>query len=116
MTFGDASSIVEVQLAPTGDDTRLTLLHSVPVAMAGSVAGALYVGPGWDGALAGLGLHVRGEAIGDPTEMANSPEVIEMNRQSIDYWTTTVDASGAATADQIAQARDVSLAQFVPGS
>ena len=55
VTFGDPSSLVEVRLVADGSDTVLTLEHTVPKAMAGGVAGALYVGPGWDGALLGSG-------------------------------------------------------------
>ena len=63
-----------LRLAAEGEDTVLELEPSVPVAMAGSAAGALFVGPGWDGALRGLGLFVRGEAVGDPVAAAGSPE------------------------------------------
>jgi hypothetical protein len=113
VTFGHETSIVALRLTVAGDeDTDLELEHTVPVEMAGSAAGSLFVGPGWDGALMGLGMYVRGEAIGDPTEAANSPEVIEFNRLSIDRWTTVTE--GKATPEEIEAARQVSLAQFVP--
>lgn len=117
-TFGDASSVVEVRLSPAGEDeTELELEHTVPLAMAGSTAGSLWVGPGWDGALMGLGLFVRGEAVGDPVAAANSPEVLEFNRHSVLAWVGATRASGGATAEQIAEAEQVSMAQFtqVPG-
>lgn len=38
--------------------------------MAQSGAGALYVGPGWDGALMGLDLYLRDQAVGDPVAAA----------------------------------------------
>lgn len=114
VTFGDATSIVEVRLAADGDTTALELEHTVPVAMAGSGAGALYVGPGWDGGLLGLGIYLRGEAVGDPVEAAGSPEALEFSERSVYAWADVVESSGTATADELAAARDVSLAQFAP--
>ena len=55
--------------------------------MAGSGAGALYVGPGWDGAFLALDLFLRGEV---------------------------AESSSTATSDEIAAATEVSLAQFAP--
>jgi uncharacterized protein YndB with AHSA1/START domain len=112
VTFGMPDSIVEVLLAQTSGTTAVRLTHTVPLAMAGSGAGALFVGPGWDGALLGLGLHLRGEAVGDPREAANSPEVVEFNRGSIDRWTHAVESSGTATADEVAGAREAAVAQY----
>lgn len=112
VTFGAPDSVIEVRLAESGDTTTLELTHTVPLAMAGSGAGALFVGPGWDGALLGLGIHLRGEAVGDPLEAANSPEVIEFNRGSISRWTDAIEASGTATAIEIAGAREAAVAQY----
>lgn len=114
-TFGDPNSIVEVRLTSQGDsDTMLELEHTVPIEMAQSGAGALYVGPGWDGALMGLGRFLRGEAIGDPVAAANSPEVQEFSKESVSAWAAVVKDSGTATAEQLAAAAEVSLAQFAP--
>lgn len=114
-TFGDPNSIVELRLTPQGDsDTTLELEHTVPIELAQSGAGALYVGPGWDGALMGLGLYLRGEAIGDPVAAANSPEAREFSKQAVHAWTAVVKDSGTATAGQLAAATEVSLAQFAP--
>jgi hypothetical protein len=82
--------------------------------MAQSGAGALYVGPGWDGALMGLGLLLRGEAVGDPVAAANSPQAQEFSKQSVHAWAEVVKDSGTATAEQLAAATEVSLAQFAP--
>lgn len=112
VTFGGPESVVDLRLAETGDKTTLELTHSVPLAMAGSGAGALFVGPGWDGALLGLGIYLRGEAVGDPLEAANSPQVIEFNRGSIDHWTEAVESSGTASAEEIAGTREVAVAQY----
>lgn len=115
VTFGGPTSIVEVRLTPHGDhDTVLELEHSVGIEIAQSGAGAMYVGPGWDGALLGLGLFLRGEAIGDPVAAASSPQAQEFSEQSVHAWAEVVKGSGTATAEQLAGATEVSLAQFAP--
>jgi uncharacterized protein YndB with AHSA1/START domain len=114
VTFGGESSIVDVLLSGDGEQTLLTLTHSVPLELAGSTAGALYVGPGWDGALLGIALYLAGEASGDPVAAANSPEVQDFNLRSIQEWVAAVEASGTADADAIAAAQQASLAQFAP--
>ena len=115
VTFGGPTSIVEVRLTSQGDsDTVLELEHTVPIEMAQSGAGALYVGPGWDGALMGLGLFLRGEVPADPVAAANSPEAQEFSKQSVYAWIEVVKDSGTATAEQLAAATEVSLAQFAP--
>jgi uncharacterized protein YndB with AHSA1/START domain len=114
-TFGAETSIVEVRLSPEGaDTTTLELEHTVPIELAGSGAGALYVGPGWDGAVMGLGLFLAGHVPDDPVAAANSPETVEFNRHSVRAWTTVVEASGTAGPDDIAAAVEMSLAQFAP--
>lgn len=114
--FGGADSIVTLTLTPQDDGgTELQLDHSVPLAMAQNVAGALFVGPGWDGAFLGLGLYVAGEAEGDPVEAANSPEVVEFNIAAIELWSTVAGEAGA-TREEVAQGRAMALAQFAPDS
>jgi uncharacterized protein YndB with AHSA1/START domain len=112
VTFGGPDSVLDVRLSEIDGRTTVELGHTVPLAMAGSGAGALFVGPGWDGALLGLGIGLRGEAMGDPQQAANSPEVIEFNRGSIDHWTNAVESSGTATVEQVAGAREAALAQY----
>jgi uncharacterized protein YndB with AHSA1/START domain len=114
VTFGGETSIVDVLLSGDGDQTLLRLTHSVPLELAGSTAGALYVGPGWDGALLGIALYLAGELSGDPVAAANSPEVQDFNVRSIQEWIAAVEASGTADADSIAAAQQASLAQFAP--
>ncbi len=114
VTFGGESSIVEVLLSSDGQQTLLRLTHSVPLELAGSGAGALYVGPGWDGALLGLAMYLAGEVAGDPVAAANSPEVQDFNVSSIKAWVAAIEASGTADADAISAAREASLAQFAP--
>ncbi|MEV4539463.1 SRPBCC family protein [Asanoa sp. NPDC049518] len=115
VTFGGPTSVVTLRLsAGTGDDTELELTHTVPIEMAGSGAGALFVGPGWDGALLGLALHLAGEVFDDPIAYAGSPEVREFSRGSVDAWEAVVASSGTATADETAAGRQMALAQFAP--
>ena len=115
VTFGDPNSLVQVRLTVRGDsDTVLELEHTVPIEIAQSGAGALWVGPGWDGALMGLGLFLGGEAVGDPVAAASSPQVQEFSRQSVHAWAEVVKDSGTATEAQLASATEVSLAQFAP--
>ncbi len=115
VTFGGPSSLVELRLTGDDDDeTVLELEHTVPIEMAGSTAGALYVGPGWDGAFLALDLFFQGEIADDPVAAANSREGLEFSKQSIDAWVTTVETSGTATADEIAAATAAARAQFTP--
>ena len=114
VTFGSESSIVDVLLSDDGQQTLLMLTHSVPIELAGSGAGALYVGPGWDGALLGLALHLAGEVTEDPVAAASSPRVQDFNVSSISQWVAAIEASGTADADAISAAQQVSLAQFAP--
>jgi len=114
VTFGGESSIVDVSLSGDGEQTLLELTHSVPLELAGSGAGALYVGPGWDGALLGIALYLAGEVIDDPVAAANSPEMQDFNLSSIKDWVATIEVSGTADADAIAAAQQASLAQFAP--
>jgi uncharacterized protein YndB with AHSA1/START domain len=115
VTFGGPTSLVALRLSPDGDsDTVLELEHTVPIEMAGSGAGALYVGPGWDGALMALDLFLHGEVSADPVAAASSPEGQRFSEQSVHAWTAVVESSGTATTDEIAAATEASLAQFAP--
>jgi uncharacterized protein YndB with AHSA1/START domain len=114
LTWGGPGSVVTVRLTAAGGATVLELEHTVPVAFAGSGAGALFVGPGWDVALLGLGLHLRGEDVGDPVAWEGSEEVRRANAASIDAWVTTVAASGTATPEEVAGGEAAARAQFTP--
>lgn len=114
VTFGGPTSVVELRLAPEGDDrTVLELEHTVPIEMAGSEAGALYVGPGWDGMFMALDLFLHDVVSDDPVAAANSPEGQEFSKRSVRAWTTVVESSDANT-DEIAAATEAALAQFAP--
>ena len=114
VTWGGPVSVVRVRLAASGGGTVLELEHTVPAAFAGSGAGALYVGPGWDVALLGLSLWLRGEPVDDPVTWEASPEVREVSTGSIEAWIGTVTASGTATDDEVAAATAAARAQFTP--
>jgi hypothetical protein len=115
VTFGSETSIVEVRLTPTGDEeTSLELEHTVPIALAGSGAGALYVGPGWDGTVMALGLYTAGVITDDPVAAASSPEALEFSRQSVVAWTAAIRESGTADGEEIDAAIAASMAQFAP--
>jgi uncharacterized protein YndB with AHSA1/START domain len=114
-TFGGETSIVELRITPDGEDaTTFELEHTVPIEMAGSGAGALYVGPGWDGALMALGLFLDGIETEDPVAAASSPEAQAFSRESVQAWTAAIEASGTAQPEEIAAAAEASLAQFAP--
>lgn len=112
VTFGGPDSILDVRLSQEGERTTLALIHTVPLSIAQSGAGALFVGPGWDGAVLGLGMFLRGVAVGDPIAAANSADVIEFNRGSIDRWVDAIERSGSATGDEITAMREIAVAQY----
>ncbi|MBB3675108.1 SRPBCC family protein [Modestobacter versicolor] len=114
VTWGGPQSVVRLRLTPDGEATELSLEHSVPVAFAGSGAGALYVGPGWDVAVLGLALHLRGEEVGDPAAWEGTPEVARFNAATIDAWAEVVRASGTAQPEEVDGAVAAARAQFAP--
>ncbi|MDX3004759.1 SRPBCC family protein [Kribbella solani] len=117
VTFGGPNSLLELRLLPgAGSSTELELEHSMSEAPAPGGAGALWVGPGWDGGLLGLALYVTGElpADADPVQMANSPEVISYNEQSVRVWIEAVRSSGTTSEADLTEGAKTSLAQFAP--
>ncbi|AIJ23014.1 SRPBCC family protein [Amycolatopsis methanolica] len=114
VTFGGPTSVVQVRLAGDGDSTELELEHTVPIEIAQSGAGALFVGPGWDSALMALAQYFAGDIAEDPVAAANSREVQEFCAGSVTEWSTVVEDSGTATAEEIAGAAQISMAQFAP--
>ena len=117
LTFGGPTSLLELRLLPgSGDSTELELEHSMSEAPAPGGSGALWVGPGWDGGFLALGLYLAGEiAEGtDPVAMADSPEVIKFNEQSVRAWIEAIRATGTTTEEDLAEAAKISLAQYAP--
>ena len=117
VTFGGETSFLEVRLSPDGDGaTTLELEHTVPIEMAQSGAGAMWVGPGWDGAMMGLDLHLGGGFTGDPVAAASTPEALAFSKEAVQKWDDAVEASGTATPEQLAEAVQMSMAQFAPAA
>ncbi|MGY1829504.1 SRPBCC family protein [Geodermatophilus sp. SYSU D01180] len=116
LTWGGPVSVVTVSLTPAGAGTVLALEHTVPLALAGSGAGALFVGPGWDVALLGLALHLRGEDVADPVAWEAGEDVRRFNAASVDAWVDTVTASGTATPEEVAGGEAAARAQFAPSA
>ena len=115
VTFGGPTSTLDLRLSSDGPDaTVLELEHTVPIEMAGSGAGALYVGPGWDGALMALDLYVDGQVSDDPVAAASSPEAQEFSMRSVSAWAAVITSSETATSDEISAAAELSLKQFAP--
>jgi hypothetical protein len=54
------------------------------------------------------------DVLGDPVAAANSPEAQAFSKESVHAWAAVVEDSGTATAEQLAAATEVSLAQFAP--
>ncbi|WP_238012728.1 SRPBCC family protein [Dactylosporangium sp. AC04546] len=114
VTFGGPTSIVTVRLSADGDRALLELEHTVPIEIAGGGAGALYVGPGWDGALMALARHLHGEFDGDPLAFAATAEGQEFARQSVHAWAAVARESGTATEAEVEAAVEASMGQFAP--
>lgn len=114
VTWGMESSVVDVRLSPEGDRTVLDLEHSVPVEIAGSGAGALYVGPGWDISIRALADFLDGVVVEDPAAWEGTLEGQQFSARSITAWTEAIGAGDTATADEIAVAAEVARAQFTP--
>nr|MDT0656657.1 SRPBCC family protein [Micromonospora sp. DSM 115978] len=113
-TWGGPASVVQVRLTADAGDTALELEHTVPLAFAGSGAGALFVGPGWDITILALARFLRGEVVADPVAWENTDEVQRYSARTIEAWSAAVEASGTATAEEIAGGVAAARAQFTP--
>ena len=114
MTYGGPASIVEVRLVPEGDSTTLEVEHTVPITIARNGAGAMWVGPGWDGGFLMLGQYLRGEAPEDPVAAEGTLERQEFNAKSVEAWAGVARACGTATDEEVEASRQVVLQQFAP--
>ncbi|WP_025360847.1 SRPBCC family protein [Kutzneria albida] len=113
VTYGGPTSVVRVRLRATGEErTELVLEHTVPVELAGSPAGSLYVGPGWDGAFLTLGQYFAGTLPEDPFAAAATLEGQEFSKRSVQLWVAA--ATGTATLEEIAAAAEAALGQYAP--
>lgn len=98
--YGDhPASQVELRLAPAADTaTLLELEHAIGTEDPAAAAG---VGVGWDLAVLGLDLHLRGETIDDPSAWESTPEARAYVTKSSQAWGTALRAAGVP-ADQAA--------------
>jgi len=117
VSWGGPTSLVDLKLsAGEAGGTTVELAHTVPLDIAGSGAGGLYVGPGWDTTLLGLAGFLRGEVVEDPAAWDRSPEVQTYLAGTIDAWAAAIQASGTASAEEIAGGVAAARAQFTPGT
>lgn len=119
VTFGGPTSLLELRLIPGPKaSTELELEHSVSELPAPGGAGALYVGPGWDGGFLSLALYVDGALPADssPVKLAETPEMLRFNEQSVRAWMEAVRRSGTTTEDDLRVAAELSMNQFAPGT
>ena len=115
VTWGGPTSLVEIRLTPSANaETTLDFAHIVPLSLAGSGAGALFVGPGWDGAVLALARYLADDTAADPAVAASSPEALAVNRAAIDAWVAAIRASGTATEEELAPLIEVAIAQWTP--
>lgn len=112
LTVGGPESLLTVELAHSDEGTTVQLTHGVPITQAGTGAGAVTVGPGWDIALLGLDLHLRGEDFDAPIEISRSPELIEFTKDSVELWVAEVEPSGTASMEDIQAARAEALTTY----
>jgi uncharacterized protein YndB with AHSA1/START domain len=115
VSWGGPTSLVDLRLS-AGEDggTTVELEHTVPLDIAGSGAGGLYVGPGWDTTLLGLAGFLRGEVVEDPVAWDSSPEVQAYLARTIDAWAAAIEASGTASTEEIAGGVAAARSQFTP--
>ena len=114
VTWGGPVSLVHLTLTADGDRTILDLEHTVPVELAGSGAGALWVGPGWDVTVLALARYLRGVVVDDPAAWEGTAEVQRYSERTIAAWAETVAASGTATEEETSAAVEMAQAQFTP--
>lgn len=112
LTVGGPESLLTVELGHTGEGTTVQLTHGVPISEAVTGAEAVTVGPGWDIALLGLGLYLRGQEFDAPIEISRSRELIDFTKDAIDRWAAEVEPSGTASPEDIQTAREEALAKY----
>jgi uncharacterized protein YndB with AHSA1/START domain len=106
--FGDpdeaGASEVEVRLSAGEDgDTVFELVHAAIVESdRWTEYGPGAVGVGWDLALLGLGVHLRGGSIDDPMAWSMSEEARQIMTDSSNAWGVANEAAGATSADAAA--------------
>ncbi|MFI0817893.1 SRPBCC family protein [Streptomyces sp. NPDC021098] len=115
--FGENPGFSQVELRLTADGAERTVFELEHVAVVPAEFwdrfGPGATGVGWDLALLGLGLHLRGESIDDPAAWEGSDEAREYSTRSSEAWGAAYEASGAP-ADLAAAAARATTAFYVP--
>lgn len=108
-------SEVEVRLTPEGDERTAFELEHVAVVPPEfwDQFGPGAVGVGWDLGLLGLGLHLKGRRIEDPSAWEASDEARECIKRSSKAWGAAHEASGAP-AEVAAAAVQATTAFYAP--
>jgi uncharacterized protein YndB with AHSA1/START domain len=117
MGEGPEPSEVQVRLSPGGPDTtELELEHTAVVDEAfWGQFGPGAVGVGWDLALLGLGMHLRGDEIGDHSEFEQSDEARRFMTDSSSAWAAAYRAAGASAEEAAAAEQSTTNFYAPPG-
>jgi uncharacterized protein YndB with AHSA1/START domain len=115
--YGDSPTHeVGLRLSPSGEaGAALELEHAAPVEGDTVPELVLGVGPGWDQALAALGLYFRGELPEDKAAWPELPEVKQLIAASISAWSRVLNKRGVASPEVVARAAAASLAFYTGG-
>ncbi|MEU0566864.1 SRPBCC family protein [Nonomuraea sp. NPDC005983] len=113
---------VEVRLAPGGDGgTVLELEHAAPAEIVDEMVrtygpgGTIGIGVGWDLALLGLDLFLRGVTF-DPATWGDTPEAKEFATASCHAWGPAAQAAWGTSDDDIAAAVAFAKQHYAPGT
>jgi hypothetical protein len=113
---------VEVRLAPSDDGgTNFELEHSSPAEIVDELVrtygpgGTIGIGGGWDLALLGLDLFLRGATF-DPATWQDTPEAKEFATHSCHAWGDVIQAAWGTSDDDIAVAIAFGVQHFAPES
>ncbi|GII77940.1 activator of HSP90 ATPase [Sphaerisporangium rufum] len=122
-TYGEGMATeVEVRLAKSDDGgTLFELEHASPAAFVDEMVkahgpgGTIGIGTGWDLALLGLDLHLRGEDL-DPATWQNAPGVKEFAAGSSQAWGRAIQQAWGTGDEEIAAAVAFATQFFAPGT
>ena len=108
-------SEVEVRLTPEGEERTHYELEHVAVVPPEfwDQFGPGAVGVGWDLTVLGLGMHLRGESVGDHEKFEASDEAREFMTRSSELWGAAYEPSGAPP-EAVAAAVRGTTAFYVP--
>lgn len=109
VTWGDGANVT-VRLAP--DEHANAVLELVHAGL--PTDGAVRQGPMWDVAIASLDRFVTEDTADDLAAWRASAEVQTFAQHSVSAWVTATEASGAATAEDLADAVRACLQRMAP--